>query len=55
MMMMRVDAKSGSSWYASVHQIVQRFRHQDYQILSKMSHMTEYKDEAKFVDYVTSS
>ena len=46
----QIDSKppiqSGSSWYASVHQILQRFRLHDYQIPSMMSTMTEYKHEA---------
>jgi len=44
--------KSGN-WYASVAQILQRFRLQDYQIPSKISNKNEFKDEAKFVEYVT--
>ena len=46
------SGKSGN-WYASVAQILQRFRLQDYQIPSKISNKTEFKDEAKFVEYVT--
>eukprot|EP00092_Neocalanus_flemingeri_P015472 GFUD01016749.1.p1 GENE.GFUD01016749.1~~GFUD01016749.1.p1 ORF type:complete len:349 (+),score=93.66 GFUD01016749.1:124-1170(+) len=45
--------KPDNKWYASVQQIVQRFRLQDYQVPSKISSMSKYRDEAMFVEYVT--
>ena len=41
------------TWYASVAQILQRFRLKDYQVPPSMSNLMEHKDEAKFVKYVT--
>jgi len=44
---------SAQTWYASVAQILQRFRLKDYQVPPNMSNLMEHKDEAKFVNYVT--
>jgi len=41
------------SWYASVEQILRRFKLEDYQIPSKMCSLMEHKDEAKFVEFIT--
>jgi len=50
---MKPPMQSSGSWYATVSQILQRFRLQDYHIPSNMSNLTEHKDEAKFVHYLT--
>ena len=44
--------KTENSWYASVHQIIQRFRLQDYQTPPKIGSMEKYRDEARFVEYI---
>jgi len=44
---------SPNSWYASVEQIRRRFGVQDYHVPEKIANLMKFKDEERFVEYVT--